>query len=194
MATLPKAKFGVAAVVAALAAISLECSAQSFPPGPPPGIAGNVTVVNTPLPVQVVNPPSAPSSVSVNNLPGLNPYQEFFNVLVPAPFGGTFPLAVVPANTRRVVQHVSCSNFAQTLGRQTQMRLVSQNTGAFEAVWSTHIPPTQFTPTLFGPIWVINTLRYFEAFDSPQIQFAAVSDQNSFSVDCLVSGYDVKLQ
>jgi hypothetical protein len=165
----------------------------------PPASAGpQVTVVNpitlnpaTPNPVTIVNPEAEPVSVTVKNLPGPNPYQRFVTGHV-NPSGATFVLESVPAATRRIVQQFSCSTFNE-LSKVTQARLESVNTGAADFAWQTNVIP--FSPGLaFGIAWAKNTLMYFETADAPRLRFVPASPANpGFDVECLVSGYDVRL-
>jgi hypothetical protein len=107
----------VAAALAALASISMESSAQPFPPGPPPGIAGNVTVTNTPLPVTG----TVSGAVSITNQPNVFVTNSAANpvptrgVETPYSAGGNQPCGIscvlffpeVPAGKVLVVKHVS---------------------------------------------------------------------------------------
>jgi hypothetical protein len=76
--------------------------------GPPPGIAGNVTVTNTPLPVTVTNPTVPPSTVNVGNPAALAAAnaQAFKGTPVSVDLGTTGTYSV-PVGQRLNIEYVS---------------------------------------------------------------------------------------
>lgn len=160
-----------------------------------------VTVINTPLPVQVVNPGSAPAAVNVTNTvktinqdePARHPYQEtaFANCRFAGDCASIF--SAVPAGVRRVITHVSCAAFIPAVTSAT----ISGVGFLFSKGQAIDMFPVTLTNFAAGQAIVEGTasqmtLVYAEAGDILQAHLTS-SGVVFTQLLCALSGYDVSM-